>query len=182
MHLSRGFLVWSVVATAQHVLLFGGELFAIDVRIKDIANVEGVRLNKLTGMGLVTGLNGTGGRSPITREFAQNMSLNLGQRADPLQRTITRNDAKQRTDNVSVVTVIADLTPFARIGTSLDVTVSAFDDATWPQAFEFTDEEVSTPRGLPAYFRYLDLFEGARWIWTNNLVLDNLVIARHTVE
>jgi hypothetical protein len=58
----------------------------------------------------------------------------------------------------------------------------AFDAAAWPQAFEFTDEEVSTPRGLPAYFRYLDLFEGARWIWTNNLVLDNLVIARLTVE
>jgi len=59
---------------------------------------------------------------------------------------------------------------------------SEFDDATWPQAFEYTDEQVSTPRGLPAYFRYLDLFEGASWIWTNNLVLDNLVIARHTVE
>ncbi len=59
---------------------------------------------------------------------------------------------------------------------------AAFDDAAWPQAFEFLDDEVSTPRGLPAYFRYLDLFEGASFIWTQNLVLDNLVIARHTVE
>jgi len=57
-----------------------------------------------------------------------------------------------------------------------------FDDSAWPQAFEFTDEQVSTPKGLPGYFRYLDLFEGARWIWTNNLVLDNLVIARTTVQ
>jgi hypothetical protein len=56
------------------------------------------------------------------------------------------------------------------------------DDAAWPQAFEYLDEEVSTPRGLPGYFRYLDLFEGADWIWTSNLVLDNLVIARHTVR
>jgi hypothetical protein len=57
-----------------------------------------------------------------------------------------------------------------------------FDDSSWPQAFEFTDEEVSTPRGLPAYFRYLDLFEGASFIWTQNLVLDNLVIVRYTVQ
>jgi len=57
-----------------------------------------------------------------------------------------------------------------------------FDDSSWPQAFEFLDDEVSTPRGLPAYFRYTDLFEGASFIWTQSLVLDNLVIARHTVE
>lgn len=59
---------------------------------------------------------------------------------------------------------------------------AAFDDSAWPQAFEYLDAEVSTPRGLPAYFRFLDLFEGASFIWTSNLVLDNLVIARYTVE
>jgi len=59
---------------------------------------------------------------------------------------------------------------------------SAFNDASWPQAFEYLDDEVSTPRGLPAYFRYTDLFEDASFIWTSSLVLDNLVIARHTVE
>jgi len=57
-----------------------------------------------------------------------------------------------------------------------------FDDSAWPQAFEYLDDEVSTPRGLPAYFRYTDLFEGASFIWTSSLVLDNLVIARYTVE
>lgn len=56
-----------------------------------------------------------------------------------------------------------------------------FDDAAWPQAYEYTDDEVGT-RNLPAYNRYPDLFEGARWIWTVNLVLDNLVLARRTVE
>jgi hypothetical protein len=57
----------------------------------------------------------------------------------------------------------------------------SYDDSSWPQAYEYTDAEVGT-RNLPAYNRYPDLFEGARWIWTINLVLDNLVIARHTVE
>jgi hypothetical protein len=57
-----------------------------------------------------------------------------------------------------------------------------FDDSAWPQAFEYLDDEVSTPRGLPGYFRYTDLFEGASFIWTKSLVLDNLVLARYTVE
>ena len=60
--------------------------------------------------------------------------------------------------------------------------VAGFDDSAWPRAVVFPDDLVSTPKGLPAYFRYLDLFEGARFIWTNNLVLDNLVLARYTVE
>jgi len=59
---------------------------------------------------------------------------------------------------------------------------AGFDDSAWPQAVVFSDDQVSTPKGLPAYFRYLDLFEGASFIWTNNLVLDNLVLARYTVE
>ena len=35
---------------------------------------------------------------------------------------------------------------------------------------------------LPAYTRYPELFTGARWIWSQNLVLDNVVIARKTVR
>ena len=34
----------------------------------------------------------------------------------------------------------------------------------------------------PAYTRYPQLFAGARWIWSYNLVLDNVVIARKTVR
>lgn len=100
-----------------------------DVRIKDITTIEGVRTNKLTGMGLVTGLDGTGGRSPVTREFALNMLQRFGLRADPLQRLAIRNDARQRTDNLSVVTVTAELPIFAKRGSQIGVMVSAFDDA-----------------------------------------------------
>ena len=35
---------------------------------------------------------------------------------------------------------------------------------------------------LPAYTRYPELFDGARWIWSLNLVFDNAVIARKTVR
>ena len=56
-----------------------------------------------------------------------------------------------------------------------------FNDANWPRAWEFTDQEIGVTN-LPAYTRYPELFEGARWIWTQNLVLDNVVIARKTVR
>lgn len=100
-----------------------------DVRIKDVTSVEGIRTNQLTGMGLVTGLAGTGGTSPITRQFALNMSQKFGNRAPPALRLITPDDTKQRTDNLSIVTVTAVLPTFARPGQPIDVTVSTFDDA-----------------------------------------------------
>jgi hypothetical protein len=56
-----------------------------------------------------------------------------------------------------------------------------FNDRYWPRAWEFTDEEIGVDNA-PGYTRYPELFEGARWIWTQNLVLDNVVIARKTVR
>jgi hypothetical protein len=56
-----------------------------------------------------------------------------------------------------------------------------FNDTNWPRAWEFTDQEIGVTN-LPAYTRYPELFDGARWIWTQNLVLDNVVIARKTVR
>jgi flagellar P-ring protein precursor FlgI len=77
----------------------------------------------------VTGLGGTGGKTPITREFATNFLQNYGMRLDAVQRLALRTDTTQKTDNLSVVTVIAELPPFARNGQRIDVLVSAFDDA-----------------------------------------------------
>jgi flagellar P-ring protein precursor FlgI len=42
--------------------LLAGMAVAQPVRIKDIADIEGVRDNQLVGYGLVVGLNGTGDR------------------------------------------------------------------------------------------------------------------------
>ncbi len=56
-----------------------------------------------------------------------------------------------------------------------------FDDSQWPAAYEYTSEEVGVTN-LPAYTRYPKLFQGARWIWSANLVFDNVVIARKTVR
>ncbi len=56
-----------------------------------------------------------------------------------------------------------------------------FDDSKWPRAFEYTDQDVGI-LGLPAYYRFPEAFAGSRWIWTINLVFDNTVLLRKTVQ
>jgi len=92
-------------------------------RIKDIADFEGVRDNQLVGYGLVVGLNGTGDdldSAPFTRESLIGMLQRLG---------ISARDADLDTNNVAAVMVTADLRPFARQGTRIDIMVSALGDA-----------------------------------------------------
>jgi len=60
-------------------------------------------------------------------------------------------------------------------------TSPSFDDSRWPRAYEYTDEDIGVT-GVPGYTRFPELFDGARWIWSINLVLDNVVIARKTVR
>ena len=92
-------------------------------RIKDIAAFEGVRDNLLVGYGLVVGLNGTGddlASAPFTRESLIGMLQRLG---------INARDANLDTSNVAAVMVTANLPPFARHGTRIDITVSALGDS-----------------------------------------------------
>ncbi len=98
---------------------------AAQVRIKDIADIEGVRDNQLVGYGLVVGLNGTGDKldsAVFTRESLVAMLERLG--------VNTRNQITQlSTRNVAAVMVTADLPPFARTGSRIDIAVSALGDA-----------------------------------------------------
>ena len=54
-----------------------------------------------------------------------------------------------------------------------------FNDSQWPAATLYKPEEVT---GAPGYVRHADLFKPAQFIWTRNLLLDNLVLARYTVK
>ena len=93
-------------------------------RIKDIADIEGVRENQLVGYGLVVGLNGTGdslSSSPFTLQSLQSMLERLG---------VNTRDARLRTANVAAVMVTGNLPPFATQGTRMDITVSALGDST----------------------------------------------------
>ncbi len=99
---------------------------ANEVRIKDIADVEGVRSNQLVGYGLVVGLNGTGDKldnAVFTRQSLIGMLERLG--------VNTRDQAATlKTKNVAAVMVTADLPAFARTGGRIDIAVSALGDAT----------------------------------------------------
>ncbi len=96
-------------------------------RIKDLAGLQGVRDNQLLGYGLVVGLNGTGDdikKSVFTKQAMINLVKRLGMSITP--EVFTR----MKTDNVAAVMVTANLPPFARPGTKLDVLVSTMGDAT----------------------------------------------------
>jgi flagellar P-ring protein precursor FlgI len=102
---------------------------ATPVRLKDITTVQGERTNVLVGLGLVTGLAGTGGKNPITREFIVNLSQRFGIRAEPDLIARLRTDTTDKSDNTSVVVVMAQLPFNKRKGEKVDVIVSCMDDA-----------------------------------------------------
>ena len=104
--------------------------FGIERRIKDLTNIENDRTNVLTGMGLVMGLNGTGGETPVTREFLVSFIQRFGRPVDPITRAALRTDTRLKTKSMSVVTVTARLDTSAQIGNMIDVTVATTDEAT----------------------------------------------------
>ena len=90
------------------------------VRIKDITDVEGARNNQLTGIGLVTGLNGTGDNSQMAVQMMRNMMRNFG---------VTLDARSVRTRNIAVVALTANLPPYARPGQNIDVNVNTMGNA-----------------------------------------------------
>ncbi len=91
-------------------------------RIKELAQLEGVRSNQLVGYGLVVGLNGTGDSTgtQFTTQSLVSMMERLG---------VTVDADKVKVDNVAAVVVTADLPPFARTGSTIDVAVASIGDA-----------------------------------------------------
>ncbi len=90
-------------------------------RIKDLAQLQGVRDNQLFGYGLVVGLNGTGDDQQVlfTAQSLSGMLGRLGVRINP-------KDMRFR--DVAAVMVTTTLPTFSRPGTHLDVSVSAMGD------------------------------------------------------
>jgi len=89
-------------------------------RIKDIVDIQGVRGNPLSGIGLVTGLAGTGDSSLLSRQMLTNVLRDSGLVLSPSDVT---------GGNIAVVMVTADLGPFDREGSRIDIDVSALGDA-----------------------------------------------------
>jgi flagellar P-ring protein precursor FlgI len=93
-------------------------------RIKDMAQVQGVRTNQLIGYGLVVGLNGTGdqtSQAPFTVQSLENMLAQLGV-------TVPAGTTMQL-KNVAAVSVHAVLPAFIKPGQTIDITVNSIANA-----------------------------------------------------
>jgi flagellar P-ring protein precursor FlgI len=91
-------------------------------RLKEIASIEGVRSNQLTGFGLIVGLDGTGDSTtqmPYTTQGLSNYLRQLGMTLPAAQL------GQLQMKNVAAVLVTAQLPAFARPGQSLDINVSS---------------------------------------------------------
>lgn len=117
----------SGTASATRPLMTAGNRRQM-IAIRDITDIAGEHPNDLMGLGLVVGLEGTGGSSESTKRAAIELLQRMGLRADPATRAAIQQ-AREKTDNISVVMVTATLPPHATPGNTVDVVVSAFDDA-----------------------------------------------------
>src|SRR5574343_462879 len=97
------------------------------LRIKEVAAVQGVRSNQLTGYGLVVGLDGTGDQTTQMPYTTQTLSNYLPQMGITLPTTGTGQQLQLK--NVAAVLVTAQLPAFAQPGQLIDVSVSSMGNA-----------------------------------------------------
>jgi flagellar P-ring protein precursor FlgI len=110
---------WAVLCVVAALLMAGS---AQASRIKEVAAVEGVRSNQLTGFGLVVGLDGTGDQTTQMPYTSQGITNYLKQLGITLPAAAV---AQLQLKNVAAVLVTAQLPAFARPGQTIDVNVSS---------------------------------------------------------
>lgn len=128
--------IFAAVSLALFFLASGAEA----ARIKDIAFVEGVRPNQIVGYGLVVGLSGSGDKTSAiyTTQAIANMLNRLGMKLDP---------KSIRVKNTAAVLVTAELPPFIKPGSKIDVLVSSLGDATSLQGGTLISTPLKGPDG-----------------------------------
>ena len=108
-HLVALILMWLCLPTAEAI------------RIKDLCEIQGARGNILSGVGIVTGLGGTGDKSADAVRAQEQMLRRFGIDID------SRDELSSK--NVAIVTITAVIPAFAKEGTRLDVKVQSLYDA-----------------------------------------------------
>ena len=102
------------------IILLSSVKIGLCQRIKDVVDIQGIRGNPLTGIGLVVGLADTGDSSLPSQQMLANILKDAGQVFSPSDFT---------GGNVALVAVTAELGPFAHVGSQITVTVSSMGDA-----------------------------------------------------
>lgn len=93
-------------------------------RIKEVASVQGVRSNALTGYGLIVGLDGTGDQTTQSPFTGQSLAAMLQQFGVTLPPGVT-----MQPKNVAAVMVTTQLPAFAQPGQQLDINVASIGNA-----------------------------------------------------
>ena len=113
-------MVWCTVFTAGAAVWWPAQA----ARIKEVANVQGVRPNQLTGFGLIFGLDGTGDQSTQAPYTPQALAAFLEKNGIALPPGVT-----MQPKNLAAVVVTAELPAFAQRGQRIDVNVSSAGNA-----------------------------------------------------
>jgi flagellar P-ring protein precursor FlgI len=113
-------------------LLFVPNVFA--AKIKNIANVIGVRDNQLMGYGIVVGLNKTGDKNDkMINQISNALGMtDLGVDLFGEKASTNANQANNQVpkfENSAAVVVTAKLPPFSKQGDKIDIMVSSIGDA-----------------------------------------------------
>lgn len=114
------------MSIASLFLLLAGAItgFAHAERIKDLASIQGVRINQLVGYGVVVGLDGTGDQTtqtPFTTQSINSMLTQMGVNLPP--------GLNMQLKNVAAVMITAELPSFSQPGQNIDITVSSIGNA-----------------------------------------------------
>ncbi len=113
------------MTNTKKIILIGLAAFLLTAssgaeQIKDIVDIQGVRGNPLTGIGLVVGLADTGDSTMPSKRMLTNILKDSGLVSSP---------SDLSGGNIAIVMVTAQLGPFDREGVTVDVTVSSTEDA-----------------------------------------------------
>ncbi len=121
---SINYLIMNIYKTCLIIFILSlSNIVVASSRIKDVASIEGVRENILVGYGLIVGLNGSG-------DNMQNSAFTQKGLTDFLEKLgVNIQGSDLKTKNIAAVTVTASLPAFARLGSKIDVKVSAIGDA-----------------------------------------------------
>ncbi len=110
-----------ILSLLIYLLLSTESVFALDLRLKDVARINAIRENQVTGFGLVVGLNGTGDtKNPLTEEALQNYLSGLG---------VNTKKSMREARNTASVMISANVPVNLKEGDRIDVLVSSLGDA-----------------------------------------------------
>lgn len=98
----------------------------------------------------------------------------------------SESGSERRSDNCSTADSNDDTSSYG-LHWSIPPTWSAedYDDSSWPSATTYTNQTIGVDN-KPSYTTFRTLFDDpdadAQFIWSTNVILDNLVLVRYTVE